>query len=46
MAKEKIQYSKAGCKSDKTLISFYQPVDKVQGCEGPGTYSDLRYLNK
>lgn len=43
MAKENIQYCKTGCKSDKTLISFYQPVDKRQECEGPGTYSHLRF---
>lgn len=44
MAKEKkLLYCKAGCKSGKTLISFYQPVDKVQECDGPGTYSDLRF---
>lgn len=40
---ENILYCKAGCKSGKTLISFYQPVDKVQECEGSGTYSDLRF---
>lgn len=41
--KKKIQYCKAGCKSDKTLFSFYQPGDKVQGHEGSGTYSGLKF---